>query len=286
MPGGARPGTAPSESRGCMMDLATVDKLLTTTRSVRSRLDLTRPVDPAVIEECLEIAVQAPQGSNNCRYHFIVVTDPGKRRVLADLYRQAFEQFYPADRLEARRQTVPREVASWSALAKHFQDVPMLIIPCVEGRPEGLKPERLTGMYSNILPMAWSLMLALRARGVGAAWTTIALTYEKEVITLLGLPENLTAAAVLPVAYFKGDDFKPAKRVPARERTHWNAWGNSTPAMIRPAAVRTEARHESICRPACTRACPPHRFGLRASLRLDRRHPRHRGRDGPVGREI
>jgi nitroreductase len=207
------------------MHLATVDKLLTTTRSVRSRLDLTRPVDPAVIEECLEIAVQAPQGSNNCRYHFVIVTDPGKRRALGDLYRQAFEQFYPADRLEASRQTVPRDAASWTALAEHFQDVPVLIIPCVEGRPEGLKPERLAGLYGNILPMAWSLMLALRARGVGAAWTTIVFTYEKEVTTLLGIPEGLTPAACLPVAYFTGEDFKPARRIPARERTYWDTWG-------------------------------------------------------------
>jgi nitroreductase len=100
-----------------------------------------------------------------------------------------------------------------------------LIIPCVEGRPEGLKPERLSGLYRNILPIAWSLMLALRARGVGAAWTTVVFTYEKEVAALLGLPENLTPAACLPVAYFTGDDFKPAKRVPAAERTYWNTWG-------------------------------------------------------------
>jgi nitroreductase len=207
------------------MDLTTVDKLLTTTRSVRSRLDLTRPVDPAVIEECLELAVQAPAGSNNCRYHFIVATDPGKRRALADLYRRAFDQFYPPERLAAARQSVPRDAASWTALAEHFQDVPVLIISCIEGRPEGLKPERLAGLYGNVLPVTWSLMLALRARGVGAAWTTIVFTYEKEVIDLLDIPEGLTPAVCLPVAYFTGPDFKPARRVPARERTYWNRWG-------------------------------------------------------------
>ena len=202
------------------MDLATVDKVLTTTRSVRKRLDLTRPVDPAVIEECLEIAVQAPQGSNNCRYHFIVVTDPGKRRALADLYRQAFEQFrlVPAS---------PRDVESGIALAEHFQNVPVLIIGCTEGRPEGRNPERLAGLYGNILPVAWSLMLALRVRGIGAAWTTIVFTYEKEVAALLGIPEGFTPAVCLPVAYFTGDDFKPAKRVPAKERTYWDSWGKT-----------------------------------------------------------
>jgi nitroreductase len=104
------------------MDLATVDKLLTTTRSVRARLDLTRPVPPELIEECLEIAVQAPQGSSLCRYHFIVVTDPAKRQALADFYRRAFDTFYPPDRIAERRQTQPRDVTSWTALADHFQD--------------------------------------------------------------------------------------------------------------------------------------------------------------------
>ena len=216
------------------MDRATVDKLLTTTRSVRRRLDLTRPVDPAVIEECLELAVQAPQGSSLCRYHFMIVTDAAIRARLGDLYRQEFSAFYPPERLEARRHTDPtdprdasstRDVSSWTALAEHFQDVPTLIFPCVEGRPEGLHPERLTGLYGNILPMAWSLMLALRSRGVGVAWTTIVLKHEAEIAALLGVPANLTPAACLPVAYFTGDDFKPAKRVPARERTYWNQWG-------------------------------------------------------------
>jgi nitroreductase len=208
------------------MDLATVDHLLTTTRSVRARLDLTRPVPPELIEECLEIAVQAPQGGYGCRYHFIVVTDPAKRTVLGELYRRAFAQFYPPERIAERRNAQSRDVTSWTSLAEHFQDVPTLIIGCVEGRPEGLVPERLAGLYGNILPITWSLMLALRARGVGAAWTTIVFTYEHEVAELLQIPASMTPAVLLPVAYFKGDDFKPAQRVPARERTHWNTWGS------------------------------------------------------------
>lgn len=207
------------------MDLATVNKLLTTTRSVRARLDLTRPVAPELIEECLDIAVQAPTGSNVCRYQFIVVTDPTKRRALAELYRRSFAEFYPPERLAERGKIVPRDVVSWTSLVERLQDVPAMIIACVEGRPEGLAPERLAAMYGNILPAAWSLMLALRARGVGAAWTTIVFKYEKEVAELLRIPESLTPGVLLPVAYFTGDDFRPAKRVPARERTHWNTWG-------------------------------------------------------------
>ena len=188
-----------------------------------SRPEVLRLIREAI--ECLEIAVQAPTGSNFRRYQFIVVTDPAKRNALAGLYRRSFADFYPPERIAERRKAQPRDVMSWTSLAEHFQDVPVLIIACVEGRPERLLPERLAGLHGNILPVTWSLMLALRARGVGAAWTTIVFKYEKEVAELLQTPANMTPGALLPVAYFKGDDFKPAPRVPARERTHWNTWG-------------------------------------------------------------
>ena len=171
------------------MDLATVDKLLTTTRSVRQRLDLKRPVEPEIIERCLEIAVQAPTGGNVCRYHFMVVTDPAKRAAIGDWYRQSFAQVYPEHALAERRKTHARDVASWVYLVEHLKDVPVLIIPCLENRPEDdLSPHRLAGFYGNILPATWSLMLALRARGLGSAWTTLALRHEKEIARLLQMP--------------------------------------------------------------------------------------------------
>ena len=210
------------------MDLATTDKLLTTTRSVRQRLDLTRPVEPEIVERCLEIAVQAPAGGNVCRYHFMIVTDPAKKAAIADWYAQSFAQVYTAPILEERRKTHARDVASWIYLVDHLRDVPMLIIPCLEGRPEDdISIARLGGFYGNILPAAWSLMLALRARGIGAAWTTLALRHEKEIAALLGMPANITPAALLPIAYITGGDLRPAKRVPARDRTHWDSWGAS-----------------------------------------------------------
>ncbi|MCA1553832.1 MAG: nitroreductase family protein, partial [Chloroflexi bacterium] len=109
-------------------------------------------------------------------------------------------------------------------LADHMQDVPVLVIPCIEGRPTDPSPAAQAGLYGSILPAAWSLMLALRARGLGSAWTALHLTYEKEVAELLSIPSNITQAALLPVAYFTGADFKPAKRLPSRERTYWNVW--------------------------------------------------------------
>jgi nitroreductase len=203
------------------MDLATVDKLLTTTRTVRKRLNLTRPVDPEIIQACLEIAIQAPTGGNIPRYHFVVVTDTAKRAALAAIYKRSYLEVYSPARQEETRQTDPRLIDSATYLAEHMHEVPVLIIPCVEApMAQGTGP----GVFASILPATWSLMLALRARGVGAAWTTLHLRYEQEAAALLGIPEGIAQAALLPVAYYTGDDFKPAKRVPARERTYWNGW--------------------------------------------------------------
>jgi nitroreductase len=206
------------------MDLATVDKLLTTTRTVRKRLNLTRPVPRAVIEQYLEIAIQAPTGGNIPRYHFVVVTEEAPRTALAALYKRAYCEVYSPQRQAEVRQSDPRLIDSATYLAEHLHEVPVLIIPCVEAPPgQGTGP----GAYASILPATWSLMLALRARGVGSAWTTLHLRYEQEAAVLLGIPAYIRQAALLPVAYYTGADFKPAKRVPARERTYWNAWGQT-----------------------------------------------------------
>ena len=109
-------------------------------------------------------------------------------------------------------------------LAEHMHEVPVLIIPCYSGRPKRAEPASQAGTYGSILPAAWSLMLALRARGLGAAWTTLHLKYEKQVAAILGIPDNIMQAAMLPVAYFTGTDFKPAKRRAAREFTYWDGW--------------------------------------------------------------
>jgi nitroreductase len=211
------------------MDLATVDKLLTTTRTVRKRLNLTRPVEPEIIQQCLEIAIQAPTGGNVPRYHFVVVTDPAKRLGLAELYRKAFFEAYMPARMQQSgfAQTASRFIESATYLAEHLHEVPVHILPCV-GLTSSTGRENTRGTeFTNILPAAWSLMLALRARGIGAAWTTIHTRYEHEAAALLGIPDNIRQAALLPVAYFTGEDFKPAKRVPARERTYWDSWGQT-----------------------------------------------------------
>ena len=211
-------------------NLAVLDHLLTTTRSVRKRLDLTRPVEREVIEQCLEIAGQAPSGSNRQGWHFVVVTDGEKKLRIAELYRQAWYGYNatrpaasgPAKTTEEKQ--MRRVISSARYLADNLQDVPVLVIPCIEGRPDDPTPASQAGLYGSILPAAWSFMMALRARGLGAAWTTLHLQHEREIAELLGIPDDITQAALLPVAYFKGDDFRPATRRPMRDRTYWNSW--------------------------------------------------------------
>lgn len=212
------------------MDLATVDHLLTTTRSVRKRLNFDRPVEPEVIAQCLEIAIQAPTGSNAQNWHFMVITDTEKRAQVGELYRQSFAIYAKArgsasGTPKATQEQMARVADSADYLAERMGEVPLLVIPCYEGRVENTPAMGMAGFYGSILPAAWSFMLALRARGLGSAWTTLHLRYEKEVAAILGIPDNVTQVALLPVAYFTGDDFKPAERMPAREVTYWNGWG-------------------------------------------------------------
>ena len=216
------------------MDIASIDKVLTTTRSVRKRLDLERPVGPEVIQECLEIAIQAPTGSNAQGWHFMVVTDADKRAQIGKLYQESFLTYAGSTAEQPARQgteqpghaqQMKRVLSSAFYLADVMAKVPVHVIPCIDGRVEKADQMSQAGLYGSILPAAWSFMLALRARGLGASWTTLHLRYADEIGDLLGIPKNFTQAALLPVAYYTGDDFKPAKRLPSTELTSWNSWG-------------------------------------------------------------
>lgn len=211
----------------------TAEEVLTTTRSVRKRLDFSRAVDAQLIRECLEIAMQAPTGSNAQGWHFVVVTDPAKRQGLAELYRRGWALYTSAPRdFEKLAQTRPdyaatmqRVVSSSQYLADHMQDAPVHVIPCVHGRPEGLSAGMQASLFGSILPAAWSFMLAARDRGLGSAWTSLHLLFERDAAELLGIPyEKITQAALLPVAYTVGTDFKPAPREPLENVLHWNGW--------------------------------------------------------------
>ena len=214
------------------MDLnLTADEVLTTTRSVRKRLDLERPVEREVIEECIDIALQAPTGGNNQGWAWMVITDPDLKAKIAEYYALGFDPYiaspkpqYGADDPRAGRQHAVSDSATY--LRNHFHEVPAMVIPVAEGRlPENMPTFVQAGFWGSILPAVWSFMLALRARGLGSAWTTLHLPHEREVAELLGIPyETHTQAGLFPVAYTKGTDFKPASRIPASEITHWNQW--------------------------------------------------------------
>ena len=205
------------------LDLATVDKLLTTTRAVRRRLDLTRPVALDVILECLRLAIQAPTGSNLQTWRWIVVIDPEVRGALGDLYRNL-----PADRPTSRApSTMPppaqqeRVMASSSHLMAHIDEVPVLVVPCIENTGGAV------GWAPSIYPAVWSFLLALRSRGLGSVITTVHLYRRAEADELLGVPDGFVQACLLPVAYYTGDDFRPADRRPVEELTYLDHWGTS-----------------------------------------------------------
>jgi len=209
----------------------TPDELLTTTRSVRKRLDLDRPVPLELVRECLEVALQAPSGSNRQGWQWIVVTEAALRRRIGDIYRRAVDEYLRSAASAANlfaddpdRVPVQQRIGDSVAwLGERMGDVPVLVIPCIRaGRT--LSAGNQAGLWGSLLPAVWSYMLASRARGLGTAWTTLHLDYEAEVAQLLGLPEGLHQGALVPTAYYTGDTFRPAPREALDSVLHVNGW--------------------------------------------------------------
>ena len=208
-------------------DLAQTDKLLTTTRSVRKRLDLDAPVDLDVIQECIGLACQAPTGGNVQDWRWIVVTDAAKRAALAELYNRAAGPYFKANKQAiADRGTTDMDAILDSAehLANVLADVPVHIVPCIFGRPEEMDVFTRASWYGRIYPAVWSLILALRSRGYGTTLTTLHLPFESEAADALGIPATVHQVALLPVAKYTGGDFKPGRRRPVEEVTYWDGW--------------------------------------------------------------
>lgn len=216
------------------------DELLTTTRSVRRRLDLERPVPAELIRECVEIALQAPTGGNTQGVHFVVVADAVKRAGLAELYRRSWAGYRKApgsvyDRhakepAGLRKEQYRRVAESADFLVDNLHRVPLHVIPCIEGRLGTMPPGPMANIamassYGSVIPAAWSFMLAARARGLGAAWTTAHLSFEAEAAALLGIAyERITQVALLPTAWYRGDSFRKSLRRPLTEVLHWDGW--------------------------------------------------------------
>jgi nitroreductase len=211
-------------------DLSETDRLLTTTRSVRKRLDLSAPVDLDEIQECIAIACQAPTGGNVQDWRWVVVTDAAKRAGLAELYNRASTPYFAANRaaMAERGATGNNSILdSAEYLATVLDQVPVHIVPCIFGRPEGQGPFDLASWYGRIFPAVWNLNLALRARGYGTTLTTLHLQYEADAAALLGIPSTVHQVALLPVARTVGDDFKPGRRRPVEQVTYWDGWKQS-----------------------------------------------------------
>ncbi|WP_197382321.1 nitroreductase family protein [Mycolicibacterium mengxianglii] len=207
-----------------------VDELLTTTRSVRKRLDFDKPVPREVIMECLDLALQAPTGSNAQGWQWVFVEDPEKKRALADIYATSATPYLDLpkpQRGDVRDESADAVASSAKYLNDHLHEVPVLMIPCLEGRPDGAPAGMSASFWGSLLPAVWSFMLALRSRGLGSAWTTLHLMGdgEKQAAELLGIPfDKYSQGGLFPIAYTKGTDFKKAKRLPAEQLTHWDTW--------------------------------------------------------------
>jgi len=208
-------------------DLGSTDRLLTTTRAVRKRLDLTAPVEESVVLECLRIATQAPSGGNGQRWRWLLVRDRSARATIAGFYRQSYEAYSAPRRglVPADDRSGQRIVDSSDFLAEHLAEVPLLVIPCVLDRlGPGATLQESASLYGGILPAVWSFQLALRSRGYGSAFTTLHLVHEGEVGELLGIPETVTQVALLPVARYTGQTFRPAPRRRIEELTYYDQW--------------------------------------------------------------
>ncbi len=205
--------------------MLTPDELLSTTRAVRRRLDLSRPVEREVLEDCLRLAQQAPSGSNEQKWHFVVVTDSAKRAALGDLWREGGERYLAAAEAEPKPSQNERLFDSVRHLVAHIHEVPVHVIPCVTGRTDGEPGFVQAGRWASVMPAAWSFMLAARSRGLGTVWTSFHLAREREAAEILDIPyEHVMQAALIPVAHTIGESFKPARRNALDTMVHWDAW--------------------------------------------------------------
>jgi nitroreductase len=209
----------------------TVEAVLTTTRAVRRRLDFDRPVPRELLLECLEVAVQAPTGSNRQEWQFVFVDDADRKRAIAEHYGRAWDAYSSLPRPtyedgDVRGERQPHVVSSARYLRQRMHEAPWLMIPCVRGRlREGATAAEQAGLWGSIVPAFWSFLLAARARGLGTAYTTLHLVYEREVAEILGIPyDEYTQAGLTPIGFTTGGDFKPAARIPLDSITRWNGW--------------------------------------------------------------
>ena len=146
------------------IDVSSVDYVLSTTRSVRLRLDFEREVDMQVILDCIDIAEQAPTGGNLGSRRWIVITEQKQKEKIADLYFNSAGKWMVKARDSLVGTGHPNEKMMESAayLAENLAKSPAIVVPTIigvhdnSGRP---------GLFDSVIQSAWSFCLALRARG-------------------------------------------------------------------------------------------------------------------------
>ena len=203
------------------LDIESVDHVLSTARSVRRKLDFSRPVEPEVLFECINVCTQAPTGLGGESWRFMVVTDSDKKLQLANVYRTVITDLQRERRLEIK--------PTQRALMDRLHEIPAMIFVCSIGVPPGPEIPAQVGFYGSVLPSAWSLMLSLRARNLGSTWTSLLASRQAEVGAILEVPDGVVQTVMLPVGYMKGAKLKKADRMDARKVTYWNQWGNDKP---------------------------------------------------------
>ena len=199
------------------IDVDQVDEVLSTARSVRKNLDFDRPVNRQVLLDCIDVAVQAPVGLGGENWRFVVVEDARPKQDIAQLYREILQRIFKERGMEMK--------PTHRALSDRLHEIPAMIFVCVDGVPPDEAPASQIGFYGSILPAAWSLMLALRARNLGTTWTSLLSTHQEEVARILGMPEGTLITVMFPVAHLKGATLRRADRVAAAQVTFWNRWG-------------------------------------------------------------
>lgn len=210
------------------LHLDSVDQVLSTTRSVRRKLDFERPVPRALLYECIDLATQAPMGVGGESWRFLIVTEPAIKAAIARLYAEVIAGFEATGQLQIK--------PTQRALMDRLKDIPAMVLVYSTVTEPGPELARQIGYYGSILPAAWSLMLAMRARGLGSTWTSLLASRQEALRDLLGVPDSAVKTVMFPVAYTKGATLKPAKRQDARSITFWNRWDETEDASPRPEA--------------------------------------------------
>lgn len=235
------------EGTGAFHHLDEIDYLLTTTKAVRRRLDLARPVERAVVRDCIEISCYAPNASNAQEWRWVVVDEPELRAAVAEQYRAVTVP--PVTQMLTTKEANGDEAGArisrsilW--LAEHLHEVPVLVIPCydvdaaetryrdlipdaaVREAAGGVQTQHMTsGMYASILPAVWSFQLALRSRGLGSVLTTAHQADQPAMAEILGIPTAWDQTCLIPVAHTTGGDFRRSRRRPVEEVIVWNRAG-------------------------------------------------------------